>query len=128
MEALITALAPAFAVGLALQALVEGFDWIFDSLAEQLKDIKPGKAKDDEEKAKRRKAGLIRTVSIIGGVLLAALLQLKVLAALGGVPKGLEFVDTIVAGLVISLGTDGINQIIKFVEKAKDNQETSSKK
>lgn len=126
MESLITALAPAFAVGLGLQAAIELFDRGFDMLANVTKDILPAKTSDDEEKTKRRKAFWIRLASIIIGVALAWLLKLHVLTNLGSVPQGFEWVDTFVAGLIVSLGTDGINQIIKFVEKAKNNQETQA--
>ena len=72
MEALITALAPAFAVGLALQALIEWLDGlVFDEVASK---------ETDPEKKKKHKAGVIRTVSIVVGVILAFALQLKVLS------------------------------------------------
>lgn len=145
METLITALAPAFAVGLALQALIEWLDSPIEWLVGKLPDIltrwrtrtqkEQDKVQTPEEKQKvaeeettKHKKAVIRTISVLIGIGLALVLNLHVLAALGGVPQGLEWIDKLVAGFVVSLGTDGVNQIIKFVEKAKDNQEASSNK
>ncbi len=145
MDELIKALAPAFAVGLALQALVEWLDnWVV-GLVNLLRGMVPGWKKtptkdaynqltviqqqEEDEEAKKHKKAVIRTISVVLGTLLALSLQIHVLKALNlTIPLGLDFIDLLVSGLVISLGTDGVNQVVKFVEQAKNNQENDADK
>lgn len=124
MEALIKGLAPAFAVGIALQALIEWLDgrvftWLTDRLSEGM----------NEEDKKKRKAGIIRTIAIAIGVVVAVAVDLEVLEHFEVLATRGDFglFDNLVAGFIVSMGTDGINQIIKFVEKAKENQEEGAK-
>lgn len=117
MEALIKGLAPAFAAGVALQALIEWLDGqVFERLIKLLY-----KEEMSEEDKKKRKAGIIRTIAITIGVVLAVSLDMEVLETI--MEKGdLGILDNLVAGFVVSMGTDGVNQIVKFVEKAKEKQ------
>jgi tRNA U34 5-methylaminomethyl-2-thiouridine-forming methyltransferase MnmC len=145
MENLITALAPAFAIGLALQALTEWLDspieWVVKCLENHLLSFswKPPAAKEannptnDEKKAvedafTKHKKAVIHTLSVVVGLVAAFTLNLHVLTALSIVPQPPDRIDKIVTGLIISLGTDGINQLVKFVEQAKNNQQAAANK
>src|SRR5206468_3804006 len=84
--------------------------------------------KEQEEATKRKKA-VIRTFSIGAGIVLASVLHIHIVKTLDpSLPSIADYVDILVSGLVISLGTDGINQIVKFVEQAKNNQEADADK
>ena len=152
METLITSLAPAFAVGLALQALIEWVDgpfiewFLLDGSSRIYRRIVWGRLSETEknsetkpkpkiwselqdDKKKKIKSGVVRTLAIAIGITVAVSLQLSVLKGFEQFQEhNLGIFDYVVAGLIVSLGTDGINQIVKFVEKAKDNQEASAAK
>jgi hypothetical protein len=105
METLIAALGPAFAAGFAVQRLLELLDPILDRVVKENKKI------------------VLGVISFIIGVLLAALVGLRVLGSLGILPSDLvTAVDVIVTGLIISAGTEGFNSILKFMGYAKDNK------
>jgi hypothetical protein len=129
MESLITGLAPAFVVGLALQALIEWMDGpIFENLLLKiLSKIVLGKSLGDlnDEDKKKFKAGVVRTFAIVVGIIFAYGLKINVLAALNMKISGK--IGYLVTGFIISMGTDGVNQILKFMEKAKDNQSETAK-
>ena len=124
MEQLVIALGPVFAVGIALQAL---FEWLDGPIFEGLVFKWMIRGEVDEKRKKGIKSGIVRTIALIIGVAIAVSLDLEVLRAFG--ESGGDFgplgnlLDNFIAGLIISMGTDSINQIVKFVEKAKENQE-----
>jgi cytochrome c biogenesis protein CcdA len=81
----------------------------------------------DEEKIRKHKSGFVRTLAIFIGVGIAISLQLTVLTGFKQFQgQNLGLIDYVVTGLIISLGTEGTNQIVKFVKKAKDNQGESA--
>jgi large-conductance mechanosensitive channel len=132
MEELIKGLAPAFAVGVAFQALIEWVDGkIFDPIVKAIYGKALEKIEDESKKTeafKKYKSGIIRTTSIVLGVLVAILVDIEVLEAFEQFSgKDLGLTDNIIAGFIISMGTDGLNQIVKFFEKAKENQEEQAK-
>lgn len=107
---LITALAPAFAGGFAVQRLLE----ILDPLTDYLASV-------------QKKKILLGLSSLIAGLGLAAGLGVRVLAPLGAKtstsPFGwLDLLDLLVTGLVISAGTEGFNSILKFMTYKKEEK------
>lgn len=99
-------LAPAFAVGFAIQRLLE----IADSFISLDKKIGP-----------EWKSAFLSGTSLIVGTGLAFLLDIRILKVLeaGDVSKVLDF---LVSGLIISAGTDGFNSIVKFLSYAKETK------
>ncbi|MCI0608453.1 MAG: hypothetical protein L0Z71_05255 [Anaerolineae bacterium] len=100
MDKLVEGLGPAFAAGFALQQLLE----ILDPLV--------GKIKVDKKL-------LLGVVSLVLGLALSFGAGLSVLQPLGVTIA--SFWDTIITGLIISAGTEGINSIMKFLGYTKDN-------
>ena len=111
MEALVTALAPVFAAGLAIQQLLELLDPIVTRVV--------GDAN------KKIGHGIL---SLIAGLALAFGAGLRVLGPLGGQDFGPwdENVDKFVTGLIISGGTQGINSIMKFMGYAKEGKKAEA--
>ena len=108
METLVKALGPIFAAGFAVQQLLE----ILDPLI--MKII--GKAD---------KKLVLSIVAFVFGLVLAFGTGLRVLEPLGFANAGIW--DTIVTGLVISAGTEGINSILKFLGYTKDKEREEAK-
>lgn len=105
----IDALAPAFAVGFAIQQLLE----LLDPIA--------GKAVHGS--AKKIALGL---VALAVGVIAAAYVDaIRILAALGVVTDA--WIDVTITGLVVSAGTEGLNSIVKFLGYAKENKKEDAK-
>ena len=116
MEAtsLVTALAPAFAAGFAVQRLLE----ILDPLAETV-------AGPEKKKIVLGLSSLIAGLGFAGGV------GLRVLVHLGAYTFGSRFdrndlIDLFVTGLVISAGTEGFNSILKFMNYKKEDQKAEA--
>jgi hypothetical protein len=104
MEDFITAVAPAFAAGFAVQRTLELVDTWFLFLAETSPIM-------------RAKPAVLVTLSFIVGLILTSLAPFRVLAALG--MQDVLVADFLVTALVISAGTEGFNSILKFLEYAK---------
>lgn len=72
---------------------------------------------------KENKKIVLGITSFLVGVVLSALVGLRVLGPLGVPPSDLvTVVDVIITGLIISAGTEGFNSILKFMGYAKDNK------
>ena len=127
MDKLITALAPVFAGGFAVQQLIEILTSILDL--------------DASEKFQKYKKAILGVVSLVLGLVFAYQGYLKVLQPLFAVenidpitkvvtitysvtiPTYLEY---IVTALVISAGTEGINSILKFLKYKKEETKTDA--
>ena len=104
MDKLITALAPVFAAGMGIQQLGELLSPLVDKISADNKKI------------------VLGLLSLTLGLVLAFTAKLRVLQILGVTPaSGLDTVDTIVTGLIISGGTEGINSILKFLKYKKED-------
>jgi hypothetical protein len=112
---LIKDLAPAFAVGFAIQHLNELLDPILSAWA------------NNDNNRKKVFMGL---TSLLFGGLATWLLQLRVMELINGSPHGgvYGFMDAVVTALVISTGTEGINSIVKFLGYAKDQTKATAAK
>lgn len=109
MDKLITALAPVFAAGLAIQQLGEILSPLVDKLATDYKKI------------------ILGVVSLILGLVLAFTARLHVLQLLGITPAaGLDTIDAVITGLIISGGTEGINSILKFLKYTKEDKKNEA--
>ncbi|HEY6713008.1 MAG TPA: hypothetical protein VI055_12145 [Rubrobacter sp.] len=107
MESLVTALAPVFAAGLAIQQLFELLDPLLERLDKSVKSY------------------VTSIGSLALGFLLAWLGGFQVLGPLGvSVPS---VVEIFVTGLIISGGTEGINSLLKFLGYAKEKQKAEAK-
>lgn len=103
---LVTALAPAFAAGVAVQRLIE------------IADHPLTKAIGEENK----KGGL-GLLSLFAGLCLSYGLGLRVLIHLGVIDSNVvAFLDYFVTGLIVSAGTEGFNSILKFASYKKDEK------
>ena len=110
MDALVTALGPVLAAGLALQQLLELLDpWIERIIT-----------KGDE----KRKKLLLSIVSLVVGLAFSFVTGLRVLGALGLQTAAL--IDLSVTGLIISGGTQGINSIVKFLGYSKEKEKAEA--
>lgn len=99
----VVALVPAFAMGFAIQRMLEIVDsWI--SL--------------DGKVGAEWKAALLNGMSLVVGIALAVAMKLKILLVLGFTT--FDVLDYLISGLIISAGTDGLNSIVKFLSYAKD--------
>ena len=103
METLIKALGPIFAAGFAVQQLLEVLDPLIMKII--------GKAD---------KKLILGIVAFLFGLVLAFGTGLHVLEPLGVANAGIW--DTIVTGLFISAGTEGINSILKFLGYSKERE------
>jgi hypothetical protein len=110
MDALVFALAPAFASGLAVQRLLDILDPWLDRL--------------DQGKYKKL---LLGVVSFAIGLGIAALTNIRVLKPLGA--TAYDSVDIVVTALIVSAGTESLNSILKFLsyKKAEQKAETVAK-
>jgi hypothetical protein len=117
MDKLITALAPVFAAGFAVQQLLEILTSFFD-------------AWQFLQKYKKLILGLISLV--IGVALAFGVDALRVLQPLftdaagkatASVPP---LLDHLVTALVISAGTEGVNSILKFLKYSKEDKKTDA--
>ena len=109
MDKLITALAPVFAAGLGIQQLGEILSPVADKISVDNKKI------------------ILGVVSLTLGLVLAFTAKLHVLQLLGVTPApGLDTVDAIVTGLIISGGTEGINSILKFLKYSKEDKKNEA--
>lgn len=105
----IWALAPAFAIGVGVQRLVEILDsWL--SL--------------DTTVGKERKTAILAFASFAVGLAIAFGMKLKVIAALGG--PDMPYLDYIISGLIISAGTEGFNSIIKWLLYSKEGKKAEA--
>lgn len=103
MAHLVTALAPAFAAGFALQRLLEILDPIFEKLNNaQLKRI------------------LLGLISFAAGLGLAAWPKVRVLKELVAPDSVPSILDYLVTALIVSGGTEGFNSILKFLNYKKE--------
>ena len=109
MDKLITALAPVFAAGLGIQQLGEILSPVVDRISADNKKI------------------ILGVVSLTLGLVLAFTAKLHVLQILGVTPAaGLDTLDAILTGLIISGGTEGVNSILKFLKYSKENQKNEA--
>lgn len=102
MDILVTALAPAFAAGFALQQLLEILDPLIDRFAKDWKKL------------------FLALVSLAFGLILAFGAGIRVLVHFGY--NGIDTWDAIITALIVSAGTEGINSIMKYLGYAKENQ------
>jgi len=110
MDEVLKALVPAFAASFAIQRLLEVLDPILSKVI-----------KDENKKV------VFGLISLIIGLVFAIGAKLYVLKALG-LPTGGGLVDAIVTGLIISVGTEGLNSILKFLGYVKDEKRAEAKK
>jgi len=104
MDKLITALAPVFAASLGIQQLGEILSPLADKISPDNKKV------------------ILGLVSLTLGLVLAFTAKLHVLQLLGVTPAtGLDPIDAIVTGLIISGGTEGVNSILKFLKYKKED-------
>src|SRR5258708_25711391 len=107
---LVTALAPAFAAGFALQRLLEIIDPILDKIS------KIG-----------NKRIIIGLISLFSGFGLARWLDLGVLSHLVGPGASVPtLLDYLVTSLIISGGTEGFNAIMKFMDYKKEETKATA--
>src|SRR5262249_38769091 len=107
MDKLVTALGPAFAAGLAIQQLLELLDPVVG------------------EKLGNSKKIVLNLVALGIGLVLAFAGGLQVLEPLG---IHHSTVDSIVTGLTIAGGTQGINSLLKFLGYAKEGMKSEAVK
>jgi len=105
MDKLVTALGPAFAAGLAIQQLLELLDPVVG------------------EKLGNSKKIVLNLVTLGIGLVLAFAGGLQVLEPLG---IHHSTVDSIVTGLIIAGGTQGINSLLKFMGYAKEGKKADA--
>lgn len=117
MDKLITALAPVFAAGFAVQQFLE--------ILTSLLDL------DVNSTFQKHKKAILGTVALGFGCLLSANGYLRVLLPLFTSDKGapaftsdqlFRALDFIVTALVVSAGTEGVNSILKFMKYAKQEK------
>lgn len=111
MDKLIAALAPVFAAGLGIQQLGEILSPLVDKISPNYKKV------------------ILGLVSLTLGLVLAFVAKLHVLEVLG-LPQAqgaeLDFLDSLVTGLIISGGTEGINSILKLLKYKKEEVKTEA--
>jgi len=106
MDKLVAALGPVFAVGFAVQQLIELLSPVVD-------------------KAGWRKKEVLGLASLVIGIILAWGAGIRVLAPLG--VRSPHVVDIVISGLIVSAGTEGVNSIMKFLGYAKEKKRAESK-
>ena len=104
MDELVKALGPAFAAGLAVQRLLELLSPLIENVS-----------------GKKVLAGV---VSLVAGLALAVLANLRVLAPLGADVD--DLVDIAVTALIVSAGTEGFNSLLKFLGYAKEAKKSDA--
>jgi len=107
METLVKALGPAFAAGLAVQQLLE----VLDPLIMKIIGTADKKL-------------VLGIVAFLFGLVLAFGTGLHVLEPLGVANAGIW--DTVVTGLLISAGTEGINSVLKFLGYSKEKEKAEA--
>ena len=107
MDTLVKALGPAFAAGFAIQQLLEILDPLIIKIIGQAD-----------------KKLVLGIVAFIVGLVLAFGAGLSILEPLGVADTGIW--DTIITGLVISAGTEGINSILKFLGYTKEKEKATA--
>lgn len=127
MDKLVTALAPVFAAGFAVQQLLEILTSILDL--------------DARDSFQKYKKAILGFVSLILGLVLAYNGYLRVLQPLFAVvvtdpiTKVVttsfsvtipNYLDYIVTALVISAGTEGVNSIMKFLKYSKEDKKNDA--
>jgi len=117
MDKLVTALAPVFAAGFAVQQLLE--------LLTSFLDLDSNK---DFQKYKKAILGLVSLA--VGFALAFSVDFLRVLQPLlaGGTPpvQVNPWIDRIVTAFVLSAGTEGINSVMKFLKYTKEDTKNSA--
>jgi hypothetical protein len=113
MDKLVIALGPAFAVGFAIQRLME----LLDPLVNMVCRIDEAAKKEND---KDRKMVVLGGIGLVVGALSAWQLDLRILAPLGVTGHG--FVDGAATAVFISAGTEGFNSLLKFLDYAKENK------
>jgi hypothetical protein len=113
MDALVLALAPAFACGLAVQRLLELVDPVVDGLI-------PG----GDSKARTKKI-VLGIVSLLVGVLFAIVAGIRVLTPISSenVPA---WIDIAATALVVSGGTEAMNSLMKYLGYKKEEQKSET--
>lgn len=101
MDKLVAALAPVFAVGFAVQQLIEISIPVV-------------------EKIKINKKAFLSCISLIIGLILSWGAGIRVLQPLG--LNSPTSIDVIITGLIVSGGTEGINSIVKLLGYVKEKQ------
>ena len=107
MDTLVKALGPAFAAGFAIQQLLEILDPLIIKIIGQAD-----------------KKLVLGIVAFVVGLVLAFGAGLSILEPLGVADTGIW--DTIITGLVISAGTEGINSILKFLGYTKEKEKATA--
>jgi hypothetical protein len=107
MVDIVTSLVPAFTCGFAVQQALEIVD-SFVSLPVY----------------EKHKKTVLKTVSVLLGILIARYSSLRVLAALG--MSVAEWMEIPATALVIGAATEGINSILKFLAYAKQNEKAEA--
>ena len=107
LDKIITALAPVFAAGFAVQQLLEILTSFFDL--------------DSKEFFKNYKKPILGSVALALGYALATQLDHGVLGILQGSDK-YTTIDQLATALIISAGTEGINSILKFLKYSKEEK------
>jgi len=109
MDKLITALAPVFAAGLGIQQLGEILSPLIDKINPNNKKI------------------ILGLISLVLGLVLAFVAKLHVLQLLGiTAAPGLDPIDALVTGFIISGGTEGVNSILKFLKYTKEDKKNQA--
>jgi hypothetical protein len=108
----VDALAPALAIGFAVQQFLEVMDPVVEWILKRL-------FKGDAD-AKKPLLGL---VALAIGLAMAYGARVRVLEPLG---VDSEFWDPIVTGIVVSGGTQGFNSIMKFLGYAKESKKAAA--
>lgn len=109
MDKLITALAPVFAAGLAIQQLGEILSPLLDKISPNYKKV------------------ILGLVSLTLGQLLAFQFDLHVINLLLNLtPAQHASLDAMVTGFIISGGTEGINSILKFLKYSKEDKKNEA--
>jgi len=109
MDKLIAALAPVFAAGLGIQQLGEILSPLIDKISPNYKKI------------------ILGLISLSLGLVLAFVAKLHVLQLLGVTQSpGLDPLDALVTGFIISGGTEGVNSILKFLKYTKEDKKNQA--
>lgn len=107
LDKIITALAPVFAAGFAVQQLLEILTSVLDL--------------DSNEGFQRYKKAILGSVAFGIGCALAWALKNGVLGILQGISE-YTWIDFFATALVISAGTEGVNSILKFLKYSKEDK------
>lgn len=107
LDKIILALAPVFAAGFAVQQLLEILTSFFDL--------------DSKQFFQKFKKPILGLVALLLGLALANQLDKGVLQILQGSTTYAWF-DKLATALVISVGTEGVNSILKFLKYSKEDK------